>query len=406
MGISKRANSLLAAAENSIMEGHNAWVNNPYHMSENPLGVINLSVSQNNLMHDLLIPKINTPLNLGPEHLHYRDSHGIENLREEFCQFFQNHLGLKNLNPENIIIQSGATPICENLSFTLFDEGDYLLTPAPYFPGFDHTFTKRFGAKILKAPLSPKNHFNHDIESIIDTYNNFKFKDKLKAILITQPNNPTGEILSKSFLKNLVKFAKEKKLEIISDEIYALSTHWQVDHESLYELAKSSGVKAHFIYGMAKDFCLPSFKIGVYYSEDQRVITSMKKQSYFAPVSIQTQVLVLNILKDHFFLTQFKTLNQERLNKTLRRVKNELSELNFLPSEAGLFTIMDLSDRCSNFDEEDKIFKKILNKLKINITKGKEFGFNKPGYFRLCFAHPEEVVKEFCNRLKRLNDDE
>jgi aspartate/methionine/tyrosine aminotransferase len=405
MGISKRAKFLLKVPENSIMEGHNAWAKNPYHKSENPTGIINLSVSQNNLMHDLLIPKINTSLDLGAEHLAYTEAHGIEELRTEFCSFLQTHLGLNDLNPENLIIQSGATPLCENLSFSLFDEGDYLLTPAPYFPGFDHTFTKRFGANIVKAPLSSQNNFTHDIESIIETYQSFEFKSKLKAILITQPHNPTGEILSKAFLNQIVKFAKENNLEIISDEIYALSTHWQVDHQSLFELAKSSGVKAHFIYGMAKDFSLPSFKVGVYYSEDQEVVKSMKRQSYFAPVSIQTQALALNILKDHLFLTQFKTLNQERLNKTLRRIKSELSDFNFIPSDAGLFTILDLSEYCSNFKDEDKLFKKILNELKVNITKGKEFGFNRPGYFRLCFAHPEDVVKELCSRLKRLNHD-
>jgi aspartate/methionine/tyrosine aminotransferase len=288
------------------------------------------------------------------------------------------------------------------MAFTLFDEGDYLLVPTPYFPGFDHTFTKRFGLNFLKAPMEAKDNFKHNIDCFKKAYDTFEQKEKLKAILITHPHNPTGEILSKKFIKDIINFAKERQLQIISDEIYALSTHWQEDHLSLYQEARKNNVTVHLLYGLAKDFSLPSFKVGLYYSEDNEVVTSLKKQAYFSPVSIQTQELALNILNDHLFITQFKTLNQERLNKSLRRIKTDLPHLNFLPSEAGLFTILDLSSKCESFEAEDELFNHLIDNLKINITKGSDFGFSTPGYFRLCFAQPEENIKELCKRLKGL----
>ena len=94
----------------------------------------------------------------------------------------------------------------------MFDEGDYLMIPTPYYTGFDHDFTKRFKVNFLYAHLEAKNSFQHDINAFRDAYNQCEDKDRVKAILLTNPHNPTGEILSAEFKKDIINIENDRTI--------------------------------------------------------------------------------------------------------------------------------------------------------------------------------------------------
>lgn len=401
MSVSTRASKLLSSPS-AIMIGHSICANNPY-SSNNPQGHLNFGTAENHLMHDKLLPKLNEAISLSDKHIHYNQLNGMEDVREVVALFLENYLNLKKVNANNIVIQTGVSAICESLSFSMFDEDDIILIAAPYYTGFNDDFTKRFGCRFLPVNLNPDNDFLHDISIFIDAYNNCSEKNKIKAVLITHPHNPSGEILREDFMDDLIQMCGDYELELLSDEIYALSNHDSSPHISLYQKAIDQNIKAHLLYGMAKDFSLAGLKVGFYYSEDDDLLDVMRSVSYFHPVSTQTQLLVKNILSDDTFLKEYIPENQRRLRELSLVITTQLSQFKFIPTESGLFMLLDLREHCKSFEQEREIFDTLLNVVKINLTPGQDLGLVEPGFFRVCFAKSKRDVLEFIVRMKKLN---
>lgn len=404
MSLSHRARRL-QSSPSAIMVGHMTCAEDPYSLS-NPKGYLNFGTAENHLMSDLLLPKLNEPTIIEKEHIQYNALYGMEDIRTIITNFFENYLNLKNLNPDNLVIQTGVSAICESLSFALFDEGDKILIPTPYYTGFDHDFTKRFGCQFEPVHLKAENNFRHDIENFKQAFTGSSEKESIKAVLLTHPHNPTGEVLTESLMDEIILFCQDNNLELISDEIYALSIHDGRKHISLYQKAKNAGIKTHFLYGMAKDFCLAGLKVGFFYTDDQELLGSMQNLSYFHPVSTQTQILIGNLLNDHNFLNRYIPQNQKRLAEIPHLLNSQLPMFDFLPTNAGLFTLLDLTQYCKTFEQEDEYFKKFLNYIKVNMTPGMALGLDKPGYFRVCFGRTKEEILEFIIRMRKFHENE
>jgi len=404
MPISIRAKKL-QSKPSAIMQGHELCGSNPYSL-QNPEGYLNFGTAENHLMNSYLLEKINSPIFMEESQIHYNELFGMEETRMSVANFLEKYLNLESIKPENLIIQSGVSAICESLSFAMFDEDDYIMIPTPYYSGFDHDFTKRFGCKFLKVDQLRENHFSLNIDSFITEFNNSTDKKKIKAVLITHPNNPTGEILSQNFMDEMISFCLKNNLDLICDEIYALSCHQKTQHQSLYQRAINSGVRAHLLYGMAKDFAMAGLKVGFYYSNELDILASMKNLSYFHPVSTHTQVLIKNIFEDTYFIDEMISMNQKKLLSTKLIIESELSHLNFLPSEAGLFILFDLSSICKSFDDELKLFNHFLDHYRINMSPGESLGLKIPGFFRVCYAMRKENILEFIHRMKKFSPHE
>ena len=404
MKLSRRAQSLVSSPS-PIMIGHMTCAQDPYSLT-NPTGHLNFGTAENHLVDEFILSKINTPIEHFSENMHYSQLHGIDLFKYTVTNFLNRYLHTEDLKPENLIVQSGVSAVCEALSFALFDEGDYIIIPTPYYTGFDHDFKKRFKVNFLYADLNPTDEFTHHIEAFKLAYESCPEKDKIKAVLITDPHNPTGEVLKENFKSDIIKFCLDRDLSLISDEIYALSDHSGASHTSLFQQALSKKVDAHLLYGMAKDFALGGMKVGFYYSENQEIVKAMQDLSYFHPTSTSTQLLAHQILSDFDFLDKYIPEMQKRLRPIPPLISQQLPTLKFIAPEAALFMMLDLSKYCKSFDQEAEFFNIFLKKYKINISPGSDLGLKTPGFFRVCFAQKKEAVLEFIMRMKKFAEEE
>ncbi len=400
MELSNRIQKIMSNPS-AILEGHLICHSDPYSI-DNPNGYLNFGIAENHLMDDMLLPYLNKENHLEKEDLQYFDLSGHPQLRKSCKLFFEKYFNFKIENPDNFVITNGLSTACECLSYSLFNDGDYLMIPTPYYTGFEFDFQKRFNVNFLNVHLESKNNFYHDIKLFKESYESFSDKSKIKAILLTHPHNPTGEVLSKEFLTDIIAFAKEKKLEIITDEIYALTRMDNGKHNSLMKIGKDYDEHIHFMYGLAKDFTLAGFKVGIFYSKNEKLVNAMKTLSYFHCVSSLTQKSSAKLLSDFEFIDLYLEENNKRLRETKNLIISSLPELKYIDGDSGLFFLVDFRKflKEQSFEEERKLWRTLIHDYKISLSCGQDMGINEAGFFRLCFSKSKDSVNELIKRLK------
>jgi LL-diaminopimelate aminotransferase len=148
----------------------------------------------------------------------YADN-GILEFQEAAAIYLERVYNVANLDPKKHIIHGiGSKPILALLPVCLINPGDIALTTSPGY-GVTATYTKYLGGETHQLPLFKENSFLPDLSAIPDTILN-----KAKILYINYPNNPTGQVATKEFFKEVVTFAKKNKIAVIHDAAYAAVT--------------------------------------------------------------------------------------------------------------------------------------------------------------------------------------
>jgi aspartate/methionine/tyrosine aminotransferase len=391
MLISTRAQSLLDKPS-MIVEASTLCASDSF-TEENLAGYLNFGVAENHLMEKELFSKINS-LSLSLSNLiHYNSTYGTTELREAYVGFLQKFFSLKNGRSEEVIVAGGATSILEMISFSFFDPKDKIAIPAPYYLGFDHDFSARFGAKIL--PYHSK---------LDEKFYSWIKKEKVKAVVIIRPDNPTGKVLDHNVLKELMAFCHKSKIHLIVDEVYALTNLTDKNFTSFLSLIDDSPY-FHHVYSMAKDFSLSGFKVGFFYSRNAEILKGMQAASYFYTPSNQTQDACAQLLTDHDWIRSYLKENKNRLLENIKIFEQELKpHFPFARPEAAFFLYPNLNKLAElhHLQGDLEIFRFLIDELKVNFLPGLFFHDQKSGNFRICFARDKLLVEELIRRFKEV----
>lgn len=373
----------------------------PYSL-ENPSGYLNFGVAENMLIDDLLIAKTAKSYFDDSRYHHYHETYGCEEIRRAFTDFLYHNFYQRNYDPKNLVVSAGASAILEILSFCMFNPGEKILLPAPYYSGFETDLEVRFQAEILPFPVNVTDNFYLDPSELID----FIKRERPKAVLICHPHNPTGVAYSREYIQRLSTFCEETKTHLIFDEVYFLTRLNKIKPATSLEFSEGSQY-IHFIYSMAKDFALGGFKIGYFYTENQELLNAFKGVAYFHTPSTHTQLLCANILRDQSFINSLIHKNIQRLGSCFEKIENgilkEVCDHYTRPTNC-FFTFINLSSLMLKLGLTDEIqmFHHLLTKMKINMLPGAYFGYPGRNYFRLCYARADDQIEELTRRLKEV----
>ena len=201
--------------------------------------------------------------------LAYSKSEGNIELRSKICNYYKKFN--VSISESQIIVTSGAS---EALLFTIgsiMDPGDEIIIPEPFYANYNG-FSVANGVNIVPIFSSIDNNFAlpkiEEFENLIST--------KTKAILICNPNNPTGYVYSKKEIKSLIEIVKKYNLFLIADEVYREFTYDNATHTSIMdfeEINKNSIV----IDSVSKRYSMCGARIGCIISKNKQFIdTAMK----------------------------------------------------------------------------------------------------------------------------------
>ncbi|KAL5212516.1 hypothetical protein ABZP36_023363 [Zizania latifolia] len=403
----------------------------PYHPASNPAGVIQLGLAENYLSLDLVgrwmeEHAAEAALMAGGEDEEerelsvrglatYQPYDGILAFKMGLAGFMRQIMQeAVSFDPSQMVITSGATPAMEILSFCLADPGNAFLVPSPYYPGWDRDIKWRTGIELIPVPCRSTDNFNISITALEITYNQAKKRGiRVRGVLISNPNNPTGSFVPKQTLHDLLEFATEKNIHLISDEVFAGSTYGSGKFVSVAEVVDDledfDRGRVHIIYGLSKDLSLAGFRVGVIYSYNESIVTAAAKIARFSSVSTPTQRLLVAMLSDQKFISDYLKINRERLRKMYHLFVDALSQVGIecFKSSGGFYCWADMSKFIRSYNEkgERKLWDRLLEEAKVNVTPGSSCHCIEPGWFRCCFTTlSEQDIPILVERLRRVTD--
>lgn len=184
---------------------------------------------------------------------HYVSSSGVAELRHRICEFYGREFGFQP-SIDEVVIAPGCNPLIFAILQCVIDPGENVIIADPSFPTYRSSL-EFLGIEYSTVPLRSENQFNMSLTDIKNAIN-----EKTRMIIINSPNNPTGSVMDPDDLMEIIRFAEERGIYILSDEIYSLLTYdfppFSAGHKYSYRK------NVIIISGFSKPFAMSGWRIG------------------------------------------------------------------------------------------------------------------------------------------------
>ena len=221
----------------------------------------------------------------------YSDSQGIRSARTAVVQHYQDR-GIDITDPDDVWLGNGVSELIQLALNALLDEGDEVLIPAPDYPLWTAS-TSLAGGTPVHYLCNEADDWNPDLDDIRS-----KITSRTRAIVVINPNNPTGAVYSKKVLREIADLAVERNLIVFADEIYDKILYDDAVHHTFAALAPD--VLTFTFNGLSKAYRLAGFRSG------WMVITGPRKHadSYIEGINMLTNMrLCANVPAQHAIQT-------------------------------------------------------------------------------------------------------
>ncbi len=328
----------------------------------------------------------------------YSAAKGLFSARKAIMQYAQIK-NIPNLSIEDIYTGNGVSELINLSMSALLDDGDEVLVPAPDYPLWTACVTLA-GGKAVHYICDEEAEWYPDMEDIKK-----KITDRTKALVIINPNNPTGAVYPRQVLEQIVEIARQHQLILFSDEIYDRLVMDGAEHVSLASLAPDlfcvtfSGLsKSHMIAGFRIGWMILSGnkKIAKDYIEGLNMLSNMRLCSNVPAQSIvQTALGGYQSVKNYIVPGGRVYEQRDYIYKAL----NEIPGVSAVKPKAAFYIFPKLDVRKFNIVDDEKFALDLLRDKKILIIHGGGFNWSRPDHFRVVYLPRIEVLKDAAQKL-------
>ena len=338
----------------------------------------------------------------------YCESKGLFSARKAVMQKYQ-ALGIRSANVENVWMGNGVSELIVMAMQALLNDGDEILIPAPDYPLWTAAATLS-GGYVRHYLCDEENGWQPDIADIKS-----KITNKTKALVIINPNNPTGAVYSEAILKELVALAEQHGLLLFSDEIYDKILYDDAQHIPTATLTEGK-VPCVTFGGLSKVYRTAGFRSG------WMIITGPKTgiEDYIAGIDMLSSMrLCANVPAQHAVQTAlggYQTINELTApgGRLLEQRNLAWEILDSIPGvhchkpEGALYLFPRLDPKVYNIKDDVEIALRFLKEEKVLLVHGTGFNWPTPDHLRIVFLpHVEELqpaMERFAAFLSRLRN--
>jgi alanine-synthesizing transaminase len=338
-------------------------------------------------------------LNL-PNSSGYSDSKGLFAARKAIMHYTQQKK-IAGVTIDDIFIGNGASELIVMSMQGLLNPGDEVLVPAPDYPLWTAAVTLAGGTP-RHYVCDEANEWNPDLKDMRG-----KVSPNTKAIVVINPNNPTGAVYSDETLKEIVQIARENNLIIFADEIYDKVLYDGVTHTSMASLADD--VLFVTMNGLSKNYRACGYRSG------WMVVSGAKKnaQDYLDGLNILASMrLCSNVPGQYAIQTAlggYQSINDlvapgGRLHKQRELAYNLLTAIpgvTCVKPKAALYMFPKLDPKMYPIKDDQKFILELLEEEKVLIVQGSGFNWIHPDHFRVVFLPNADDLTEAIGRIAR-----
>ena len=342
-------------------------------------------------------PDFDTPWHIREEGIYslergrtfYTSNAGLKELKEEIAAYLDRRFDLPYDPGHEIVVTIGGSEAIDAAFRAMLNPGDEVLLPQPSYVSYEPCIVLADGVPVPIA-LREEDGFKLTKELLLGA-----ITDKTKILVMPFPNNPTGAIMTKEDLEEIVDVIIEKDLFVISDEIYSELTYGS-NHVSI---ASFPGMKERTIVinGFSKSYAMTGWRLG--YACGPRVIMDqiLKIHQYAimcAPTTSQ-YAAVSTLKKGDADVERMRTAYNQRRNYLMRRF-DKMGLQCFEPF--GAFYVFPSIKEFGLTSEE--FATRLLQQEKVAVVPGTAFGMSGEGYVRISYAYSIEDLKEALERVE------
>ena len=317
---------------------------------------------------------------------HYTHSLGTPGLREAICNYYQETYGVRNIDPNRVIVTSGTSPAFLVGMSAILECGEEVILSNPHYPCHPN-FVRFLEAVPRMIPVYEEDGFQYRPEAI-----KAALTPQTKAILINSPANPTGNLLEADRMAEIADMGRL----ILSDEIYH-GLVYEGRARSVLEFTENCIV----FNGFSKLFAMTGWRLG-YLIAPEYMIRPIQKivQNFFISANSVAQAAGYTALTDPSVAEEVAKM-RETYNRRRQYMIARLRQIGFgiTVEPTGAFYVFANARRFT--DDSYSFAFEVLEKAKVGITPGVDFGSNAEGYVRFSYANSLENIMEGLDRIER-----
>ena len=321
---------------------------------------------------------------------YYADSEGILELREAIVNK-ESQKGL-SVNVEDVLVTNGISEGLDMVAASIVEPNSEILMPGPYYPPYA-SYVKFYGGKPIEFKLTEDG--APDLDDIKS-----KITPKARALVIINPNNPTGEVFNSKNLKQLIDVAAEHDMYIICDEIYDKLV-FDREFTGIGKVAKDAPVI--LLNGFSKVYLMTGWRCGYICmnSDCQKLENIRNNIPKLARVRIATNLpvqkaAVAALQGPQEYIAETVTKLKKRRDLVVKRL-NEIEGISCKLPNGAFYTFPKI---LNNRWKDDKDFVlNLLDKTGILTVHGSGFGELGRGHFRIVYLPNEQVLEEAMDKL-------